>query len=151
MAGKRLHVMEVLAAGSLLSIWLQTTVSLAGCLGAQSATMPPTSGLPDCQSTPSTAGHSSSVILHCMSVSSGLHHLGLSLVLSCFLADFIWPSILSYSPSARDSQRRQMPLRLSPYSAGQMAGRMELTVSCRPAMMRRSVRRRLARVLTTYP
>ena len=61
---------------------------LAGCLGAQSATMPPTSGLPDCQSTPSTAGHSSSIILHCMSVSSGL--------LSYFLADFI-SSILSYS------------------------------------------------------
>ncbi len=38
--------------------------------------MPPTSGLPDCHNT-STAG---SIILHCMSVSSGLHHLGLSLV-----------------------------------------------------------------------
>ena len=43
-----------------------------------------------------------------------------------------------------------MPLCSSPYSAGQMAGLMELTASGRPAMMRRSVRKRLARVLTTY-
>ena len=43
-----------------------------------------------------------------------------------------------------------MPLCSSPYSAGQMAGRMKLTASGRPAMMPRSVRKRLARVLTTY-
>ena len=40
-----------------------------------------------------------------------------------------------------------MPLCLSPHSTGQMAGRM---ASNRPAMMRRSVRKRLARVLTRY-
>ena len=38
----------------------------------------------------------------------------------------------------------------SPYTADQMAGRMELTASGRPATMRRSVRKRLARALTTY-
>ena len=43
-----------------------------------------------------------------------------------------------------------MPLCSSPYSVGQMAGRMKLTASGRPAMMPRSVRKRLARVLTTY-
>ena len=43
-----------------------------------------------------------------------------------------------------------MPLCSSPYSAGQMAGRMELTASGRPAMMRYSVRKRQARVLTTH-
>ena len=37
-----------------------------------------------------------------------------------------------------------MPVCSSPYSAGQMAGRMALTASGRPAIMRRSVRRRLA-------
>ena len=65
--------------------WARPVLSLQQYACAQSATMPPTSGLPDCQSIPSTAGHSSSIILHCMSVSS-----------SCLLADFIWPSILSY-------------------------------------------------------
>ena len=34
---------------------------LAGCLGAQSAAMPPTSGLPDRRNTSSTAGRSSSI------------------------------------------------------------------------------------------
>ena len=43
-----------------------------------------------------------------------------------------------------------MPVCSSPYCAGQMAGRMALTASGRPAMMRRSVRRRLALDLTTY-
>ena len=43
-----------------------------------------------------------------------------------------------------------MPLCSSSYSDRQMAGRMELTASGRPAMMRCSVRKRRARILTTY-
>ena len=54
----------------------------------------------------------------------------------------------SQACSQRDLSRRT-PVYSSPYSAGQMAGRMAVTASGRAAMMRRSVRRRLALDLTT--
>ena len=61
-----------------------------------------------------------------------------------------WGCRLSSKGRSQQASRRRMPVRSSPYFAGQMAGRMALTACGRPAMMRRSVRRRLALDLTAY-